>query len=68
ELVVIPTPNETHFPLAKAALSAGKHVVVDKPFTLDVAQAEQLKQQAEQSGKLLSIYHNRRWDSGFLTV
>lgn len=68
ELVVIPTPNDTHFPLAQAALAAGKHVVVDKPFTLDVSQAEQLKQQAEQAGKLLSVYHNRRWDSGFLTV
>ncbi|MGG4607133.1 oxidoreductase [Providencia sp. Me31A] len=68
ELVVIPTPNDTHFPLAQAALAAGKHVVVDKPFTLDVAQAEQLKLQAEKAGKLLSVYQNRRWDSGFLTV
>ncbi len=51
--------------LCSSGISSRKHVVVDKPFTLDVSQAEQLKQQAEQAGKLLSVYHNRRWDSGF---
>ncbi|MGO2333893.1 oxidoreductase [Providencia sp.] len=68
ELVVIPTPNDTHYPLSRDALAAGKHVVVDKPFTLNVEEALKLKQQAEKAGKLLSIYHNRRWDSGFRTV
>ncbi|VEB69972.1 Uncharacterized oxidoreductase ydgJ [Providencia rustigianii] len=68
ELVVIPTPNDTHYPLARDALAAGKHVVVDKPFTLSVEEAVKLKEQAEKAGKLLSIYHNRRWDSGFRTV
>ena len=68
ELIVIPTPNDTHYPLAQEALAAGKHVVVDKPFTVTVDEAELLKQQAENAGLLLSVYHNRRWDSGFLTM
>ncbi|MBD2799336.1 oxidoreductase [Xenorhabdus sp. M] len=68
DLIVIPTPNDTHYPLAQKALSAGKHVVVDKPFTIMVEQAESLKKQAEDAGLLLSVFHNRRWDSGFLTV
>lgn len=67
-LIVIPTPNKTHFPLAKQALEAGKHVIVDKPFTLTVQEAVTLNQLAQTKGKLLSVYHNRRWDSGFLTV
>ncbi|GHB25129.1 oxidoreductase [Salinicola rhizosphaerae] len=68
DLVVIPTPNATHFELASQALAAGKHVVIDKPFTVTVAQAEQLCAQAEKSQRLLSVFHNRRWDADFLTV
>ena len=68
DLIVIPTPNDTHFPLAKAALEAGKHVVVDKPFTVTLSQARELDTLAKQQGKLLSVFHNRRWDSDFLTV
>lgn len=68
DLVVIPTPNETHFPLAKAALTAGKHVVVDKPFTITLSEGRLLRGQAQEAGKLLSVFHNRRWDSDFLTV
>lgn len=68
DLVVIPTPNETHFPLAKAALIAGKHVVVDKPFTVSLREGRLLRTQADTAGKLLSVFHNRRWDSDFLTL
>lgn len=68
DVVVIPTPNDTHFPLAKAALLAGKHVVVDKPFTLTLAEAQELDRLAKHCGRLLSVFHNRRWDSDFLTV
>lgn len=68
ELVVIPTPNETHYPLAKMALAAGKHVVVDKPFTLSSIEAKQLIDQASQANLLLSVFHNRRWDADFLTI
>ena len=68
DLVVIPTPNETHYPLASAALAAGKHVVVDKPFTVTVDDARRLQAQAEAVGRVLSVFHNRRWDSDFLTL
>ena len=68
DLIVIPTPNDTHFPLARAALEAGKHVVVDKPFTVTLSQARELDALARSLGRLLSVFHNRRWDSDFLTV
>lgn len=68
DLVVIPTPNETHFPLARAALAAGKHVVVDKPFTVTLGDARTLRDEAAQTGRLLSVFHNRRWDADFLTL
>ncbi|WP_312081017.1 oxidoreductase, partial [Pantoea septica] len=68
QLIVIPTPNDTHFPLAKAALNAGKHVVVDKPFTVTLSQARELEALAKAKGMLLSVFHNRRWDSDFLTL
>jgi len=68
DLIVIPTPNDTHFPLAKAALEAGKHVVVNKPLTVTLSQARELEALAKSLGRLLSVFHNRRWDSDFLTV
>jgi predicted dehydrogenase len=68
DLVVIPTPNASHYPLARQALAAGKHVVVDKPFTLTVAEARSLKVCAEQAGRVLSVFQNRRWDADFLTL
>lgn len=68
DLIVVATPNDTHYDLAGRALAAGKHVVVDKPFTLTSAQAWDLVHQARDRGKLLSVYHNRRWDADFLTI
>ncbi len=68
DLIVIPTPNDTHFPLAKAALEAGKHVVVDKPFTVTLSQARELDALAKRVGRVLSVFHNRCWDSDFLTL
>ncbi|PJR65335.1 oxidoreductase [Raoultella sp. T31] len=68
DLIVIATPNDSHFPLAKAALEAGKHVVVDKPFTVTLSQARGLEATARRCGRLLSVFHNRRWDSDFLTL
>ncbi|MBB3176601.1 oxidoreductase [Variovorax sp. Sphag1AA] len=68
DLVVVATPNAQHHPVAKAALSAGKHVVVDKPFTLDAGQARELAALAERQGRVLSVYQNRRFDSDFLTL
>ena len=68
ELAVIATPNDLHAPQAHAALAAGKHVVIDKPFCLDTAEAEALIAQAQHTGKLLSVFHCRRWESNFLTL
>jgi predicted dehydrogenase len=68
DLVVIATPNESHAPLAEAALRAGKHVVVDKPFTVTLDQARALAALAEDHGRVLSVFQNRRWDSDFLGV
>jgi predicted dehydrogenase len=68
DLLVIASPNESHYPLAAAALHAGKHVVVDKPFTVKLADARSLVQLAEERGKLLSVFHNRRWDSEVLAA
>lgn len=68
QLIVIASPNSSHFPLAQQALAAGKHVVVDKPFTVTLSQSHQLKRQVEQTTQLLSVFHNRRWDSDFLTL
>ncbi|WP_431276706.1 oxidoreductase [Variovorax ureilyticus] len=68
DLIVVATPNAQHHPVAKAALTAGKHVVVDKPFTLDAGQARELAALAERQGRVLSVYQNRRFDSDFLTL
>lgn len=68
DVVVIATPNDTHYALARQALAAGKHVVVDKPFTVTVGEAQELAAQAERTGRILSAFHNRRWDSDFLTL
>lgn len=68
ELVVVNTPNITHFEYASQALLANKHVVVEKPFTTTSAEAEQLIRLAKEQKKLLSVYHNRRYDSDFKTI
>jgi predicted dehydrogenase len=68
DLVVIATPNDSHFSLASAALLAGKHVVVDKPFTVTLAEARDLVSLAEQQQRLLSVFHNRRWESESLAT
>lgn len=68
ECVVIATPNDTHYALAAKALSAGKHVVVDKPVTLTAAEACTLARLAREHGALFAPFHNRRWDGDFMTV
>ena len=68
DLVVIASPNETHAPLAEAAMDAGRNVVVDKPFTITVDEARHLAAVAKEKNVLLSVFQNRRWDSDFLTV
>ena len=68
ELVVIATPNDIHASMAHEALEAGKHVVIDKPFALSVAEGESVLAHAERVGKMVSVFHCRRWDSAYLTL
>jgi len=68
ELVVIATPNATHFDYVRLALEAGKHVVVDKPFTTTSTEAKALIKLAKENNRLLSVFQNRRWDGDFQTV
>jgi scyllo-inositol 2-dehydrogenase (NADP+) len=68
QLVVIASPNETHAALARDALLAGKHVVVDKPFATSATEARDLIRIARERGRMLTVFHNRRWDGDFLTV
>ncbi len=68
ELIVIATPNDTHFYLAQKALKAGKHVVLDKPFTVTSEECEMLIQLAKKEEKILTVYHNRRFHSDFKTL
>ncbi len=68
ELVVVTTPNPTHLDLARQCLMAGRHVVVDKPFATTYAEAAELVRIAEERGRLITVYQNRRWDGDFLTL
>lgn len=68
DLVVITTPNTAHHPLAMQALKAGKNVVVDKPFTINTKDADELIEAAAKRNLILSVYHSRRFDSDFYTV
>jgi len=68
ELVIINTPSFTHYEYAKKALLAGKHILVEKPFTATSAQAKELFNLAKSVGKKALVYQNRRYDSGFNAV
>jgi scyllo-inositol 2-dehydrogenase (NADP+) len=68
ELVMLATPHDTHAPLAIKALKAGRHVLTEKVMCLNAAEADAMIQAAKDSGKMLTVFHNRRWDSDFLTV
>ncbi|MEH0158629.1 Gfo/Idh/MocA family oxidoreductase [Limibacter armeniacum] len=68
ELVVIATPNHLHFSLASDALKHHKHVIVEKPFTVTTDEADQLIALAKQQERIITVNHNRRWDSDFLTI
>ena len=68
QLVVIATPNTSHFDIAQRSLQAGKHVVVDKPFTITSGDADKLIALSRKTGRVLSVFQNRRWDGDFLTV
>ena len=68
QIVVVNSPVQTHFDYAKAALNAGKNIVVEKPFTVNAAQAEELDLLAKEKNLFLSVYQNRRYDGDFLAI
>jgi predicted dehydrogenase len=67
-LIVVATPNQSHFPIAKRSLEAGRDVVVDKPFTTSVAEAVELLKLAQKLGRVLTVYHDRRFDADFQSL
>jgi scyllo-inositol 2-dehydrogenase (NADP+) len=68
DAVLVATPTAMHFQQALAALSANKHVMIEKPFALNRAEAQMLVDEAAERQRVLSVFHNRRWDLDFLTV
>ena len=67
-LIIVASPNKTHYDYAKMAIEAGKHVVVEKPFTVTSEEADTLIRLAKEKDVRLTVYQNRRWDNDFLTV
>ncbi|MBX2843541.1 MAG: oxidoreductase [Flammeovirgaceae bacterium] len=68
ELIIVNTPDHLHVDMATAALEKGKHVIVEKPFTITSEEGQKLIDLAKSKGKMLSVFQNRRWDGDFLTV
>jgi scyllo-inositol 2-dehydrogenase (NADP+) len=68
DAILVSTPTSMHFEHASAALQAGKHVMVEKPMTMNLHEAKQLAELAKSKGLVLSVFHNRRWDADFLAV
>ncbi len=68
ELIIVNTPNFTHYEYAKKALNAGKHVIIEKPFTVTVKEGKELIDLAKKQNKKLSVYQNRRYDSDYRTI
>ena len=68
DLVLIATPNDSHKPLAVAALRAGKHVICEKPVALNAAELEDILAVEQETGKTFVVHQNRRWDEDFLSI
>ncbi|MFN5987404.1 MAG: Gfo/Idh/MocA family oxidoreductase, partial [Chitinophagaceae bacterium] len=68
DLIVVNSPNDSHYTYTKQALLAGKHVVCEKAFTITAAEAQELDDIAKQKKLKLAVYHNRRYDADFLTI
>ena len=68
QMVVIATPHDTHAELSIRCLNAGRHVVTDKIMCLNAAEADAMVDAARRNGRMLSVFHNRRWDGDFLTI
>ncbi|HEX7856182.1 MAG TPA: oxidoreductase [Sphingobium sp.] len=68
DLVIVSSPDDLHAEHALAALRAGKHVVIDKPFATNLADAQKIAEEADQQNRLVAAFHNRRWDADFRTL
>ena len=68
DLIILCGPNKTHYEQTKLALQANKHVVVEKPFVANSREGSELIQLAKKQNKILTVFHNRRWDCDFLAV
>lgn len=68
DLIIVATPNIYHYPMSRECLLAGKHVVIEKPFTPSSGEAEELIRLSGETGKKIFVYQNRRWDGDFLTI
>lgn len=68
ELIIVNTPDVTHYDYCRASLEAGKHVIVEKPFVFTVAEGEELIRLATEKGRMLTVFQNRRWDGDFMTI
>jgi scyllo-inositol 2-dehydrogenase (NADP+) len=68
DAVLIATPTAMHCDHALAALSAGKHVMIEKPMALDLAESKRIVTEADRQKRMVSVFHNRRWDADYLTV
>ena len=68
DLVVVATPNTSHHPITKQCLLAGRHVVVDKPFTPTLGEAQELVQIAKRQQRIVTVYQDRRYTGDFATV
>lgn len=68
ELVIITAPNDVHFELARCALEQNKHVIIEKPFVTRLEDGQALLRLAQEKQRVLSLFHNRRWDGDFLTL
>jgi len=68
QLVVIATPHDTHRDIAVRCLDAGKHVVTDKLMCMNAGEADEMIAAARRNDRMLSVFHNRRWDCGYLTL
>lgn len=68
DLIINILPHNLHANVCIEALNAGKHVVVEKPMCMNVAEADAMIDAANKSGKMLSVFHNRRWDGDFRAI
>jgi scyllo-inositol 2-dehydrogenase (NADP+) len=68
DLVLVNTPDHTHYEFTRAALEAGKHVVVEKPFVLEIGEGDKLIDLARKKGRILTVFQSRRWEGDFLTI